>query len=368
MLSLSRNLAPNAPAEIANSLWYKYRSSRDWSYVVWDYVITGLQQSTSIGLGPTERIAIAHRYAQFLLHVDLHSADGIDCHVTRWFSEPGITISKSLCCESWLITNIVILYLTVHGALRMSTPLQGVVFPAWELAAAISSAQEYEENRVFLEAMMTLCRLLFTAHTATSNDSYPMLDLMERQRLRTRRKGVFQNAVFEQLVARIPSLVAIEVNEHLGKTFREAVRALRYDMCCDKAFRLGACRNIGMVVDSFAKFYIPPHLQEQAHESLVAALRLIFNEEDEDQGGRAVLLSPWRLSTTAAVTSFVLQQTGRYLETTSCSGNIQMELSDLPGRLVNNSVTAQEADFVSEMVKGVNVKVAAVVSFVHKLG
>lgn len=71
------------------------------------------------------------------------------------------------------------------------------------------------------------------------------------------------------------------------------------------------------------------------------------------------LLSPWKLSASAAVTSFVLQHIGRRLMNPSTKDQAGRELADLVERLMHENITAEEADFISEMAKGVSTDVAA---------
>jgi mediator of RNA polymerase II transcription subunit 12, fungi type len=348
-------------AEIANGLWYKYRSSIDWVYVVWDNVISSIQQGFVMNSDRVESVAIAFRFAQFLLHIDLHSPDGIDGHAMRWFAGPGVTAMPALNSESWFIANTMFVYLAVHGALNITTLLQGVVFPAWAVNAAVTSPEAFQENVVFLRSAYILCQLLLVNHKPLLEYGYPALDLMEIQRLNTRRKEVYRDETFRLLVERIPMLFYIENSEHLDESFRSSVEALRRSLCQDKDFRLGAARNIGEVVQAFAKSLDPCTFQETLHVPLVKALRLVFNDEDEDYSRGSALLSPWKLSVTAAVTSFVLQQIGQLLGTVPGNAKASIELNDLADKLVHESVSAEEADFVSEMVKDVNPDVAGVV-------
>ena len=164
------------------------------------------------------------------------------------------------------------------------------------------------------------------------------------------------------LVENMPALVFIEHNEHIQENFRNQVTDLRRSLCCRVEFRLAATSNVAIVVGAFANPTYTKICQESMHEPLILALRLIFNDEEgDDRTHINSLLSPWKLSATAAVTSFVLQQIGQRLHNPSTETQAKVELTKLAGRLMQNATSSQEADFVSEMVKGVSIDVAGAV-------
>ncbi|THH04935.1 hypothetical protein EW145_g5157 [Phellinidium pouzarii] len=365
VLLLAQNYDPDAPSSLANALWYKYRASPNWTYTVWDNVSTSLRQVPSIITDASERHECALRYAKFLLHVDLHSADGINDQVLQWLVGTGLNEVKPLRSDAWDVLNIVFLYLAVHEAIRIATLLQGLVYPAWQIGSSIESVAQFEDDRIFLRATNTLCKLLLVEHLTVSEDGLPPSDLLEMQKLKTRRRDVYRDANFRLLAENIPALVFIENNEHLDIDFRVEVAELRRSICCKSEFRLGAARNISSVVGAFANPLDPKGMQESMHEPLISALRLIFDDEEgDDQAQATAFLSPWKLSGSAAVTSFVLQQIGQRLNRASTKTQAKNELSKLAGRLMSTAITAQEADFVSEMAKGASVDVAG--EFVNK--
>lgn len=357
---------PDTPSSLANSLWYKYRASADWAYVVWVNAFGHLKLIPTTISDVAEQRVYTLRFASFLLHVDLHSADGIDGHILEWFAGPGLDEVKPLSYESWNVINIVLLHLAVHGAVKIATLLHGIVYPAWKIGSLVESQEQFEENQVFLRAANTLCRLLLVEQITVSENDLPPSDLMEMQRLKTRRRDVCADGNFQILVENVPALVFIEHNEHVEGTFRDQVAELRCSLFCKDNFRLGAARNVGTVVGAFANPMYPKALQESMHDPLIRALRLIFNDEEGDDRTHVTsLLSPWKLSATAAITSFVLQQIGQRLENPSTQEQAKVELAKLASRLMQNSVTSQEAEFVSEMAKGVSGDVAGAVRYLN---
>ncbi|KAL5506968.1 SRB8 [Sanghuangporus vaninii] len=359
VFALLQEANSDAPPGLANALWYKYRASTNWTYVVWTNVAETLRQIPAIITDASERRFSALRYAKFLLHVDLHSSEGIDRDILQWLSGPGMTELKSMNAEVWDVMIVVFAHLAIHDAIRIATLLQGIVYPAWQIAASIENVSQFEKNSPLLQAANALCSLLLVEQRSASEEGFPPSDLMEMQRLRTRRRDVFTDADFRLLVENIPALVFIEHNEDIQESFRDQVTDLRRSLCCKADFRLSASSNVSTVVGAFANPSYTKGSQESMHEPLISALRLIFNDEERDDHTHFTsLLSPWKLSATAAVTSFVLQQIGQRLHNPSTEMQAKAELTKLAGRLMQNATSAQEADFVSEMVKGVSGDVA----------
>lgn len=357
---------PNSDAisTLANTLWYKYRASPDWVWVIWDNVIAALQQVPAMFPDVSARRACALRYGKFLFHVDLHNAEGIDFFARRWFAGPGFLDVRALSAEAWDVVSIVFLHLAVHGALKIATLLYGVIYPAWSIGSSIDSPSQFAQEEVFLRTANSLCWSLLTDCIASSEEGGPPADLLEIQKLKTRQKDVYDDAVFRSLIENTPVLVFVENNEALDYGFREHAGSLRRAISRTVDFRLAAARNLGVVVSTFANPVDPKGSQERMHDPLVAALRLIFNDEEgDDRAHVTAFLSPWKLAATAAVTSYVLQEVGQRLDRESTKDKAKAELKKLVGRLLHNAITAEEADFVSEMAKGVSGIVAGEVCY-----
>lgn len=367
MYSLSQITDVDAPSALANSLWYKYRSFPEWAYRVWQNVILSLRRESVTIVDRESRRACALRYAKFLLNVDLHFAEGIDSQVYIWLRRDGLIEMRHFLSDAWDMASVFIMHLAVHGAIRITTIMEGIIYPTWKIGLTISDVGEYEANKVLLEVTNTLCRILLVDYLPNSGKSCPPSDLLEMQRLRANRKETYNDINFRHLVQNVSVLVYIECSEYLDSDFREQTTELRQSLCSKSDFRLAASRNVDTVVEAFAS----PRsggIKEGMHEPLVAALRLIFNDkEKEDQEESSTLLSPWKLSATAAVTSFVLQQMGQRLEQDSIQDQAKYELSKLAGRLMHKTITPQQADFVSEMTRGVSVEVAGAVSATPRL-
>lgn len=356
VLLLVQNYDPDAPSSLASALWFKYRNTTDWDYVVWDNVMTSLREAPLIIVNDEDQRACAVRYAKFLLHIDLHSTNGINENALRWFIKTGFESSRYLPAASWNITSHVFLYLTVHGSLAITTLLQGLIYPSWELAALVADTSQAEDLFALLEAANKLCRLILVERLSASEDGLPPTDLLELQKLKTRRREVYRDGNFIALIQSIPVLVFVEQNEHFSEDLRRGVTELRRSITCKTDFRLGSARHVSTVVDSFSIALNSKAMQEKMHEHLISALRLIFND-DSCQLRETGFLSPWKLSSSAAVTSFVLQQIGQRLSQDSTREQAEAELRELAGKVMQSADTAEQADFVSEMVKGATVNV-----------
>lgn len=376
VLLLAQSLDTEAPASLANSLWYKYRNTLDWSYVIWDNVMSSLREVPMLIHNAAEQRTCAIRYAKFLLHIDLHSTEGINGRVLQWFSKFGFEQFKHLPADAWSVTSHVFLYLTVHGALNITTLLQGLIYPTWQLAALVENEEQAADLRSLLEASDKLCRLLVVEPSSSTEDGLPPSDLLEMQKLKTRRRDVYRDGNFILLIEIVPILVFIEQNEHFSEDLRNDLGMLRYSISHKSDFRLGAARHVSAVVDSFSDALNSRAMQEKMHEHLIAALRLIFNDAEEDERACATsFLSTWKLSSSAAVTSFVLQQIGQRLAQDSTKAQAEAELKKLARKVMYGAATAEQADFVSEMVRGATVNVVGEVcsrvyvymSFLHQL-
>ena len=73
----SNDPRPDAAYVLANSLWFHYHKSPNWTWSVWDntFVALCVQVNTEVLRDP--------RFASFLLHIDQHLPDGLDEHVAR---------------------------------------------------------------------------------------------------------------------------------------------------------------------------------------------------------------------------------------------------------------------------------------------
>lgn len=348
---------------MAKTLWYKYCSSPEWVWITWDNAIASLQHTFSVLPGAIERRFSILRYGEFLLNVDRYTADGIDVYVNQWFHGPGQSSMQLLSPEVWDMATVLFLYLAVHGALKIATLLQCLVYPAWRLGSSIESPEQFAGLETFLRAVNNLCEKLLVYKSPGVEEGLPPLNLLELQKLKTRRKDVYRDASFPLLLQNVTDLVLIENNEHISNNFRGETAALRRSICRMVDFRLGSTRNLSIAVGAFAQPPNPKGMQENMHEPLVSALRLIFDDEEcDDQTQINAFLSPWKLSASAAVTSFVLQRVGQRLDRESTKVQAKAELTRLVNQLLHNSISAEEADFVSEMAKGVSESVAGEVS------
>ncbi|EEB98785.1 hypothetical protein MPER_01650, partial [Moniliophthora perniciosa FA553] len=125
ILMLVDNTEADLPSMLANGLWIKYRMSFDWAWKVWDNTIASLRQIPVMTPDTRTRRTLALRYGTFLWHVDQHLPAGLDGQVLRWFLGPGRNEMAALSVDAWDVVTVVLLYLSVHGALQTTTILEG---------------------------------------------------------------------------------------------------------------------------------------------------------------------------------------------------------------------------------------------------
>lgn len=199
------------------------------------------------------RHACALRYGIFLWHVDQHLALGLDSDVSQWCLGPGKNEIAALSSDVWDILSIVLLYLSVHGALKTTTILTGLVYPAWQLCANISS-EETDRADIFLHAANNLCKRLLLLDDVNA-DGLPPANLHEIQCIRTRRQDVYCLPHFRLLASSFPFLIFIENNQYIPEELQNESASLRNLLSNNCDFRQGACQNLDVIQEAFERFF-----------------------------------------------------------------------------------------------------------------
>ncbi|EGO25090.1 hypothetical protein SERLADRAFT_368519 [Serpula lacrymans var. lacrymans S7.9] len=347
ILLLAEDPNPEGPSILANSLWYKYRTAFDWAWKVWDNTVASLRLIPNMTNETTNRHSIALRYGHFLLHIDKHLPGGFDDQVLQWFLGTGKNEVSGLCAEAWDVLTVVLLYLCIQGALSTTSILRGLVYPAWQLAANVSSDHEAQSLRRYLEAANRLFDLLLLQEGGSITSTLPV-ELLDLQRIRTRRQDVFREPHFSLFVSNIPTLVFIEKNMVLSDDFRQLAASLRCSACENDDFRQSCYRNLEIVRASFEHPLQSDAIAEPLCEPLVNALNRDMS----------TVLSPWRLAATAIQMQFALRQLGRALGNELTSNAAGESLDKMTSTLFHHSMTSEEAYFIAEMAKGVDGPVA----------
>lgn len=268
---------PEAPSILANSLWYKYRTAHDWAWKVWDNTVASLRQVPVMRSDVAGRQACALRYGRFLLYVDQHLPGGIDGQVLQWFLGVGKSEVSALSADAWDVLNYVLLYLSVHGALAATTVLRGLIYPAWQLCSNATSGQQGHSLAVFLGAANVLFDKLLLREEG-GVDGIPPMDLLEVQRIRTRRQHVYREPHFSMLVTSILTLVFIEKNENIPEDHRHTCTLLRMSVCGTNEFRQGSHRNLDAVRNAFEQPFVSEAVDADLSEHVTDALRLILSD------------------------------------------------------------------------------------------
>ncbi|KAG5337493.1 hypothetical protein C0989_009508 [Termitomyces sp. Mn162] len=362
ILLLAGDPDQDAPSLLANSLWIKYRKSVDWAWKVWDNTVASLRQVPIMTSDEAGRRACAVRYGVLLWHVDQHLAMGLDGEVLRWFLGPGRNEVVVLNTEAWDLLIIVLLYLSVHGALKTTTILQGMVYPAWQQAASVTINQPSPTIETFLRSANDVCRRLLLSDDI--NDDLPPVDLLKLQCIQTRRQDVYAQAHFSRLASSIPVLISLQNNKYISEELRRDSTSLRHLISQNQDFRQGVYRNLDAIREAFERSLrtLDTH-NGTLNKHLVAGLRLLLydiNVGDELSEWPAVtsLLSPWKIAATMVQMQLILKEMGQDLLRDPTDTSAHANLDRLILMLFSHSMTSEEAFYVGEMARGVDNLVA----------
>ncbi|THV06762.1 hypothetical protein K435DRAFT_711026 [Dendrothele bispora CBS 962.96] len=359
ILMLADNPMADGPSILANGLWIKYRTSVNWAWKVWDNTVATLRQIPHMTADVVGRRVQALRYGTFLWNVDQHLPAGLDDQVLRWFLGPGKNEVAVLSAEVWDIFAVVLLYLVVHGALKTTTILNGLVYPAWTLAASVSGNPQVQSLEAYLHAANDLCQRLLLKEECNT-DVMPPSSLLDLQGLGTRRQDVYEEPHFPLLIGTLPILLSVENNISLDERLRDEAKDIRQRLCMEERFRQGVFRNLDIVRSAFERPL--EDTRDDVCKTTMAALRMVLGEPTDDLElsawpDSASLLSPWKISATAIQLQFVLRQMGRKGALES-SGNSGADLDKLTSMIFHHTLSSEEANFVAQMTKGVGSEIA----------
>ena len=277
---LAQDTDERAPVQLANTLWYKYRTSEEWSSKVWDNTVASLRQICTLNFNPAVCRTYARRYADLLSGVDQRLPHGLDDHVWKWFLGPGTTELHTLNRDVWLIFVPTLVNLVVTDAVSTTTLLQGLIYPAWSAAASVTNREDAEIISVYVSPATSLFELLLLRDQVASEDvqDVGVDSLMSLQRIVTRRRRVFTQEHFLSLVAAIPTLVLLEHNFHLSDAIRTRTSVLRSRLCQRHDFKQAVYRDLDQVRTVFERPLETDGSPGYLRESLVVALRLALDD------------------------------------------------------------------------------------------
>ncbi|KAI8993842.1 hypothetical protein BD414DRAFT_480612 [Trametes punicea] len=363
ILLLATDPNPEAPSLLANSLWYKYMTSADWAWKVWDNTIASLRQIPVMMEDVAGRRACALRYATFLLHVDQHLPRGFDEQIRSWFLGSGRNEVAALTPDAWDVVTVVLLYLICYGALTTTTILESLIYQVWQAGANVTSEDQAQSLETLLTSINTLFEHLLLRDECGTG--VPPVDVFEAQGLQTRRRDVFREPHFSSLVAHFPALVLIEQNRYLPEHLRVASMTLRRTICRVNVFRQGIYRDLDAVRLTFEKLLESQSVADELHEPLVSALRLMLNDPGQDGPVNAAewssassLLSPWKLAATSIEIRLTIKQLGEGMARESTRLAACASLDKLTTAVFYHCKSPEEADFVAEMITDVDKTVA----------
>ncbi|KAF8070344.1 hypothetical protein FPV67DRAFT_1413891 [Lyophyllum atratum] len=361
ILLLAGDPDTDAPSLLANTLWIKYRKSVDWAWKVWDNTVASLRQVPVMTSDEAGRRTCALRYGVFLWHVDQHLAMGLDSEVLQWFLGPGKNEVAALSLDAWNVLILVLLYLSVHGALKTTTILRGLVYPAWQQAANVTAGQQGQMIEIFLHSANDVCRRLLLSEDI--NDNLPPAGLLDLQCIRTRRQDVYCGPHFPLLASSIPLLICVENNQHISEQLRGDATSLRHLISQNQDFRQGAYRNLDAIREAFE---LSLHQLDEPTGTLskhiVAGLRTLLCDISDgmplpvaklsDWPTVSCLLSPWKIAATMIQMQLILKQMGQQLVRDPNNPTAHANLDRLILMLFHHSMTSEEAFYVGEMARG----------------
>ena len=273
----------DAPSLLANSLWIKYRKSPEWAWKVWDNTVASLRQIPVMIPEIAGRRICALRYGIFLCHIDQHLALGLDAEVSQWFVGPGKNEVAALTSDAWGVFTVVLLHLSAHGALKTTTLLKALVYPALQQAASLPEGYHDHNLEQLIRSADDLCRRLLISEKI-NNDGMPPMNLLELQAIRTRRQDVYHASHFPLLAANIPLLICVENNRHIPHNIRRDLSSLRHSLSLDPNIRQGAYRNLEVIRNSFEEscdaFEQPA---EVFSKHIIGGLRMLLSDANEGE-------------------------------------------------------------------------------------
>ncbi|KAL6308224.1 hypothetical protein BKA93DRAFT_726196 [Sparassis latifolia] len=363
ILMLATDPDPEAPSNLAKSLWYRYLTAPDWAWKVWDNTVASLRQIPSMIPDSIGRRVCALRYAVFLSHVDQHLPEGFDDQVLQWFLGAGRSEVAALSADVWEVMTVLLLHLSVCGALTTTTILQGLIYPVWKMGATVASV----EQGLSLEVLLTAVNALFE-HLLLKDEygnGVPPRDIFEARGLQTRRRDVFREPYFSSLIDNLPILVLIEQNQYISEISRRTSLSLRQAICKVSVFRQGVYRDLDAVRLAFEKLLECRTVPEETHQHLVSALRMMLRDpahgnNTDTSGFQAVssLLSPWKLAATSIEMRLTLKQLGEGLARESSHEAASTSLDELTDFVFHHCTNMELVDFVAEMMVDVDREVA----------
>ncbi|OCH91787.1 hypothetical protein OBBRIDRAFT_752537 [Obba rivulosa] len=362
ILLLATDPNPEAPSILANNLWYKYMTAPDWAWKVWDNTVASLRQIPVMIPDADGRRSCALRYAAFLSHIDQHLPHGFDDHILQWLVGAGKNEMAALNDDAWDVATMVLLELCIRGALTVTTILEGLVYPVWNLAANATSQEQGLSVQVLLASVNNLFRHLLLKDECGTR--MPPMNIFDAQGLQTRRRDVFREPHFASLIGNYPILVLMEYNKNLPENLRHGATFLRQEIHRVHVFHQGVYRDLDTVRLAFERLLESPSVSEDLHDPLVKALRHLLSDSGDtsdatDWQAMSTLLSPWNLAATAVGIRLSLKHFSESLSRDATRASASATLDKLTVLVFRNCKTPEEADFVAEMATNVCKPVAS---------
>lgn len=318
------------------------------------------------------RDARTMRFAQFLCDIDQHLLPGaLDQLVFQWATGPGRTDFRHYDADNWSELTGVLIHLVLQDILTAPNILKGIVYPVLEQSAATSVP-----SSILLRAAVNLASPLLVPDRQES--LFLCGNRLEKiQKLQTRRKAVFADENFRDLITALPLLVNLESNADLDAELRGAVVQLRTTISKDPEFRMVAFRNLELVSKAFWSVDSPEterHLGKALQEILsdvepcessaceVVALAKpivgVSHMSTLDWRTLSSFLSPWRYARTAIELQLALRSLAAGLRDEQMKEKAAKDLTEFGSSFFGQSLSSEETDLIADMLRGISGVVA----------
>jgi mediator of RNA polymerase II transcription subunit 12 len=221
-----------------------------------------------------EQLRASSRYADFLFNLGEEMPttldDSLRPHLSASYKD---NLAPDLDVDSWNLIVHLLLELVSRGGLSTITVLEGIIYPAWTASAAPAS------NALDTINQLAGRLLLLQYDFLEQRDDLPPYSPSQAHRLQSQSQTVFKLEHFTRLLANMPFLVALELNQEVTEDVRRSCAHLRFALCQDPRFRLSAFRHVDLVRDAFLKPTKLSGATAALEGHLVDALRLIVSSD-----------------------------------------------------------------------------------------
>lgn len=264
-IALLNSPESEAPTMIANSLWFRYRAVAGWGKSIWQssfLVVRGIATQIDQLADMTSITSLG----RLLVQIDHHIPLGLKTDIMNWLIHDGHAALVRLSNTEWQAFIELLRYLVHHNVIDTSIILAGIIHPAWKIGASEEGSDASVQASLLQGALLLFDFLQSHAERdeCESEDPYA----------RSQPENCFDEPHFTLLVATIPLMTLMELNEAHLCNFRRSVERARRNLCHSTSFRNSLSRNAAAVRQAFEPFLLAPSFQPHKRRLLMDALRV----------------------------------------------------------------------------------------------